>query len=102
MPIDWTYDFAALGWDRGGSMNPECIKDCVAMLKRVESDPERFDVTTDGGWPRVGWSYLYSIDMVGGVPTLRCRGMFGVTTFPWYLLSDVRERRLSEVRTHED
>lgn len=35
-PIDWSYDFAAHGWDRSGSCNPDLIPESIETLRKVE------------------------------------------------------------------
>lgn len=65
-PIDWGYDFASWGWNRGGSCNPELIPDAVAALRKVEAahargercrvylygnEHEVIDVGMYDGWP---------------------------------------------------
>lgn len=88
------YDYGKHGWDRGGTMNPLCVRDCVSIIKTlVDGDRKRFEVTTDGGWPRVGWR---SVDAVGerhGVPVVMLSGgPYGDEIVPWYLLSDIRRK----------
>jgi hypothetical protein len=66
-PIDWTYDFAAHGWDRGGAMNPDLIPERVANLRAVEAGlarGERWTVYAYGSHRKVisvgmydGWPY---------------------------------------------
>lgn len=45
-PIDWSYDFAAWGWDRGGSGNPTIVPESVETLKTVEAGLARGETWT--------------------------------------------------------
>lgn len=67
-PVDWSYDFAAHGWDRGGSgCNPARITDWIALLRAVEEGlarSERWAVYEHGSEREVlsvgmydGWPY---------------------------------------------
>lgn len=85
------YDFAKHDWEHGGSMNPLSVRDCVSILKTLlDGDCTRYEITTDGGWPRVGWGRVVSVGERHGVPSVSYMGVFGTEVVPWHLLSDVR------------
>lgn len=66
-PVDWTFDFAAAGWDRGGSHNPLLIPAEVQRMRDVEAGlarGERWMVNAHGTARRIikvgmydGWPY---------------------------------------------
>lgn len=59
----------------------------VGWLRAIEEKPEEYEVTTDGGWPRVGWRRVIRVGMYDGWPywkpgpALLVSGMFGSE---WY------------------
>src|SRR5574337_1459377 len=93
-PVDWRYDFAASGWDRGGSMNPDCIPSRVEMLKQIEHGD--WEATVDGGWPRCGWGKVLAVAMYDGWPHWKPTPSFllsswaGASWHSWDSLTDVR------------
>lgn len=64
-PIDWARPMIAQM--EGDKWRAEV----VARLREAESAPERFEATTDGGWPRVGWRQVLAVRMYDGWPYWR-------------------------------
>lgn len=89
MGIDWDYDFAAHGWDRGGAMNPDLIPRRVESLKQCEENVGNVKTTTDGGWPRVGWGTVLAVDMRDGEPSVLIDGWMGPSWSPWFMIHEV-------------
>lgn len=95
------FDFGAAGWDRGGSMNPGSVRDAVALLEKLISEPDAYQATTDGGWPRCGWGDVLAVEIRGeeSGPDCRVQPRFllaswaGASWEPWYMLSDVRRKQ---------
>jgi len=94
-PVDWSYDFAAHGWDRsGGAMNPIILLERVETLRRLESG--EWEATTDGGWPRVGWGKVLRVGMYDGwphwkpVPSVFIGGALNGGWHPWYSITEAR------------
>lgn len=66
VPLDWDYDFHQHDWDHAGSTNPEVIRCNVEMLRQLDNGLKngyKFEVTTDGGSPRVGWGRVIRLEM---------------------------------------
>ena len=57
-PIDWSHPMVAK------VRSPEVL----AMLREAEANPQDFIVTSDGGWPRVGWGDVLAVRMYDGWP----------------------------------
>jgi hypothetical protein len=96
-PIDWdSPEFEKLGGGRGSAKFRE-MAEAHAAGKRVE-------VTTDGGWPRVGWHELIRCEMYDGwpfwrpVPSFQSMGPLGPEWHPFYAVTDWAERKPAAVR----
>ena len=105
-PVDWEYDFAATGWDQGGSGNPDLIEGKTRQLRELEAGLERgesWEATTDGGVPRVGWGRVLAVGMYDGwpywkpTPSVLISGPFGGEWSSWWSVSEARA--LSEARS---
>lgn len=62
-PIDWSYDFY-----KYSSVNEKSIQRRIDMLKTLEENPDRYEATTDGGVPKIGWGKVVKIGMFDGWP----------------------------------
>lgn len=93
-PIDWNFPFADSGWDKGGFMNPTCISPAVEKLHQLENG--EWEVTSDGGWPRVGWKKVIDTGMYDGwpywkpVPAILVSGPLGASWMHWWEITDIR------------
>jgi len=71
-PIDWGFDFRKHyeGYYNCGTkeQHEEMLRRALAMLKLLERDPEKYEATTYGGWPRCGWGAILSVGMYDGWP----------------------------------
>ena len=96
-PVDWSYDFRQHDWGPGrGGMNPEVTARNEALLRDISEGlerGERWQATTDGGWPRVGWKRVLRVGMYDGwphwrpVPSVQMSGPLGATWHPFYSLA---------------
>ena len=69
-PVDWSYDFRShfnniCTSDAGRDEACEKAKD---RLRLIEANPDRYEVTTYGGWPRCGWGKVVAVCMYDGWP----------------------------------
>lgn len=102
-----SYDYAAHGWDRGGSMNPKCIADTIEKIKKLAAEPDVYQATTDGGWPRCGWGDVLGVEVRGDEngcdprvqPRFLLRSWAGASWEPWYMLSDIRRKATTCTRS---
>ena len=96
-PIDWSYDFTQHDWSptRGG-VNPEVTRK-LDWLRELESNPEAYEATTDGGWPKIGWKRVIRVGMYDGwpfwkpTPSVQIAGTLGTEWHPWYSISAIEK-----------
>lgn len=69
-PVDWSYDFLSHFSGYSGDKEAHCLK-AVDRLRKIVDEPLRYEVTTDGGWPRFGWSDVIDVGMYDGWPYWR-------------------------------
>lgn len=95
-PVDWDYDFNSHG--RAGH-NPEMIPHEVEQLRTLADGierGERWEATTDGGWPRVGWGDVLQVGMYDGwpywrpVPSVLKMGPLGPEWHSFLSISEIR------------
>ncbi|MGH3427715.1 MAG: hypothetical protein ACRDQZ_09145 [Mycobacteriales bacterium] len=98
-PIDWSYDFTQHDWGPGRSgINPEHSKQATEWLRALEADPQSYEATTDGGWPKMGWSRVIQVGMYDGwpfwrpVPSVLLSSPLGSEWHSWYDLSGIEKR----------
>ena len=99
-PIDWAYNFGGHAWGPGrGGANPELVAANTELLRTLEeslASGERWEATTDGGWPRVGWKRVLDVGMYDGwpywrpVPSVRIAGTLGPE---WHSFTSITEAR---------
>ncbi len=109
-PVDWSYEFAADGWDRGGSLNPDVVARGVEALRAIDDGlrrGEEWQATTDCGWPRVGWGRVIAVGMYDGwpywrpVPSVMISGPLGGEWSSWWQVTGA-ERVLDEQEKTSD
>ena len=89
-PIDWTFDFE--GFAKKHNLHEGFVKEATDRLRNLKVGDE---VTTDGGWPRVGWGQVVAIAMYDGwpfwypVPSVMKMGPLGGEWHPWYSITGV-------------
>jgi len=72
-PIDWDYDFRPhfnCYCETENNKDKRCER-YKEMLKKLEQNPEKYQATTDGGYPRCGWSDVVKVGMYDGWPYWR-------------------------------
>lgn len=70
-PVDWTYDFASHGWDRGGACNPETVAESIEVLRKIEAEPSRWKVWTHSEPFSDRYGRVISVGMYDGWPYWR-------------------------------
>ena len=89
-PVDWTAPDTLTDVEKAHAMDGGITVD---VLREMEAHPERFQVTTDGGWPRVGWGHAIAVRMYDGWPYWRPRA--AILKSSWM----GSERQCSKTRT---
>lgn len=99
-PVDWSYDFSSHDWTESrGGVNPESSARAKAWLKQIEAALDKYLVTTDGGWPKIGWKSVIRVGMYDGwpfwkpTPSIQIAGTLGSEWHPWYSLAGCEEKR---------
>lgn len=93
-PVDWTYDFAG-----HCSSNRDYFArtlEAFEELARGVVAGERWEATTDGGWPRVGWGAVTQVGMYDGWPYWRPVPSFYLSSWlggSWHAFSSLSEAR---------
>lgn len=104
-PVDWDYDFRShysglCTSDEG--RNEACERDKNRLRMIVES-PDKYEVTTYGGWPRCGWGPVVSVGMYDGwpywrpVPSVAYRTFLGIETTSFCGITNIRNIETGEV-----
>jgi hypothetical protein len=94
-PIDWNYDFAQHNWGPNhGGINPELSRK-LDWLRELEANPQHYQATTDGGWPKIGWKRVVQVGMYDGwpfwkpVPSVQIAGTLGCEWHSWYSITAI-------------
>lgn len=73
-PIDWNFDFREFYKDiypaacNGEKAHENHFQRAMAILRMLEAEPDKYEATTDGGWPRCGWGSIAHVGMYDGWP----------------------------------
>lgn len=73
-PIDWSFDFREFYKDvypaacNGEKAHEEHFQRAMTILRMLEAEPDKYEATTDGGWPRCCWGNIAHIGMYDGWP----------------------------------
>jgi len=73
-PIDWNFDFREHYKDiypagcNGEEAHERMFQCAMTILRMIEKDPDKYEATTYGGWPRCGWGSIAHIGMYDGWP----------------------------------
>ena len=69
-PIDWNFDFKDIypAICNGEESHERMFQRAMTILQMLEKDPDKYEATTDGGWPRCGWGSIVHIGMYDGWP----------------------------------
>jgi hypothetical protein len=90
-PVDWDYDFNCCL----STMGEANVQKHIERFKQIELGDE---VTTYGGWPRIGWGEVLQIGMYDGwpwwkpTPSVLKVGVFGGEWEPWHSITNVRKK----------
>ena len=94
-PVDWSYDFF-----KDQSIPSEWAVRAKGMLRRLDEglkNGEKWIMTTDGGWPRVGWKPVMRVGMYDGwpywrpVPSVLYIGTLGLEWDSWNSISGIEK-----------
>lgn len=93
--VDWSYDFRSHfdGWS--GDKDEHC-RNQVEKLRQL-TNGEKWEATTDGGWPRCGWGEVVAVGMYDGwpywrpVPSVAIMGSFGVEWSAFANVTSIRK-----------
>lgn len=98
-PLDWSHPMAVCCYDDGDSRKAANADgmNLRDVLRDAEKHPERWEVTTYGGWPRCGWRKVIAVRMWDGhpywspTPSVCVESPFGGVTWESFnILSDAR------------
>lgn len=99
-PLDWAYDFHQHCWGEGrGGYNPDIMDGAIARLRTLAANPDKYEATTDGGWPRCGWGKVLDVGMYDGwpywkpTPSVLIGGAFGAEWCSFVRVIDIRPAR---------
>ena len=76
-PIDWNYDFREYYRNtypaecNGEETHERMFQQAMTILRMLEAEPDKYEATTYGGWPRCGWGEILCIGMYDGWPYWR-------------------------------
>lgn len=101
-PVDWSHPMAA-SLTYASPPEQRCATSAsgrriVDVLREAEKHPEQWEVTTDGGWPRCGWSQVLAVRMYDGypywkpTPSVFVSTYLGSTWHPFSMISDARRK----------
>ena len=70
--VDWDFDFKEFYKDIYNCGTPEqhekMFQRSLTILKLLEQNPDKYEATTYGGWPRCGWGSILHVGMYDGWP----------------------------------
>lgn len=73
-------ELGPIDWNHPNLINLDPAR--IAVLRDAEQNPEAFEATADGGWPRVGWGQVLRVVMYDGWPYWK--PMPTVVSLGWY------------------
>lgn len=100
-PVDWNYDFLShFGCTcfRTQEAKQEYCDKHVERLRKIVAEPDAYEVTTYGGWPRCGWGPVVEVGMYDGwpywrpVPTVAYRTWLGVEHSAFCGITNIRRK----------
>ena len=100
-PVDWSYDFRShYNINNGNPLAQETY--CAEAVERLKqlTNGEKWEATTDGGWPRCGWGEVVAVVMYDGWPYWRpvpSVGIYGIYGVEWSSFSNVTSIRKASV-----
>lgn len=97
-PVDWSYDFLShFGTRCGGDEQRKAFCDeAIKNLRLLSKNPDQYEATTDGGWPRCGWGKVVEVGMYDGwpywrpVPSVAIESTFGIAWHSFSAISSIR------------
>jgi len=100
-PIDWNYDFREhyKGIYNCGTpeSHEEMFQRAMTILHMLEDNPDKYEATTYGGWPRCGWGRILHIGMYDGWPYWKPLPSVFITSIfvgEWHSFDDITDIRL--------
>jgi hypothetical protein len=99
-PVDWSFDFA--GFISKERDHEERVRIAVERLRRIAAEPDRWEATTDGGWPRVGWQSVIEVGMYDGwpywrpIPSVLLAGVLGPTWHDFSSITNIEHKDTGE------
>jgi len=101
-PIDWNFDFKEFYKDiypaacNGEELHEKMFQQAMTILRMLEKDPDKYEATTDGGWPRCGWGRVIHIGMYDGwpywkpIPSVFITSIFVGDWHAFHCITDIR------------
>ena len=101
-PVDWSYNFLP-HFDGYCGMDKEAYcQEHVVRLRRLSDEPERYLVSTYGGWPRI-WHELVHVGMYDGwpywkpVPSVCTRSWLGPEWHDFSCITNIMDKGTKEI-----
>lgn len=99
-PIDWSYDFRSHFNNHctTDERRDECCKESVEKLRQLAENPDQWQATTYGGWPRCGWGDIVAVGMYDGwpywkpTPSVAIGGPFGAEWSSFSNVTSIRKK----------
>jgi hypothetical protein len=70
-PVDWSHDFAQYFANWSIRDKEQYVQRHVDWLRQIAESPDSYEVTTDGGCPKIGWHRVLDVGMYDGWPYWR-------------------------------
>ena len=101
-PIDWSFDFAEFykpvypACCNGEELHEKMFQRAMTILRMIEQEPDKYEATTYGGWPRCCWGDILHVGMYDGwpywkpIPSVFITNLFAGSWHSFDCITDIR------------
>ena len=102
-PINWNYDFREHyegvypACCNGEETHERMFQQAMTILRMLEENPDKYEATVYGGWPRCGWGRVVHIGTYDGWPYWKPVPSVFITNLfvgDWHAFHDITDIRL--------
>jgi len=100
-PIDWNYNFREHYKNIYNCGTPEqheeMFQRAMTILQMIVNEPDKYEATTYGGWPRCGWGSVLHVGMYDGWPYWKPIPSVFITSWhvgDWHAFHNITDIRL--------